>query len=70
MLAELAGVLGKHKISIASVIQHETEEGNDGVVPLVIMTHWAPEGAMRAALAEISRMPFVHAGIVRMRVGD
>jgi homoserine dehydrogenase len=69
VLAELAGVLGRHEISIASVIQHETEEGTEGIVPLVIMTHSAPEGAMRAALRNIDQMPFVHPGSVRMRVG-
>ena len=25
-MAEIAGILGRHSISIASVIQHETEE--------------------------------------------
>ena len=71
VLADVAGILGRQKISISSVIQHETEEeGGDGVVPLVIMTHSAPEGAMRAALARINDAPYVHPGSVRMRVGD
>ncbi|NUQ61883.1 MAG: homoserine dehydrogenase [Pirellulales bacterium] len=69
VLAELAGALGRHNISIASVIQHETEEEADGVVPLVIMTHTAPEGAVRRALDEINRLSCVHEGTVRMRVG-
>ena len=38
VLAEIAGELGRHEISIASVIQH-TQDGTDGTVPLVIMTH-------------------------------
>jgi len=70
VLAQIAGILGQHDISIASVIQHETEEGPDNVVPLVIMTHTAPEGAMAKATQEINRWPFVHAGTVRMRVRD
>ena len=46
VLAEIAGVLGKHQISIASVIQHEPSgDGAGRVVPLVIMTHQAKEGA-------------------------
>ncbi|MCR4411516.1 MAG: homoserine dehydrogenase [Thermoguttaceae bacterium] len=70
VLAQIAGILGKHAISIASVIQHETEEEADGVVPLVIMTHKAPEGAMSQAMAAIDRLPFVHPTSVRMRVRD
>jgi homoserine dehydrogenase len=70
VLAEIAGVLGRHAISIASVIQHETEEGGDGLVPLVIMTHATTEGAVRKALETIDRLSFVRPGTVRMRVRD
>jgi homoserine dehydrogenase len=70
VLAEIAGILGRHDISIASVIQHETEEGADGVVPLVIMTHKAAAGAMDQALDTIGGLPFVHPESVRMRVQD
>src|SRR5436305_2057052 len=71
VLAEIAGVLGKHQISIASVIQHEPSGGGDGrVVPLVIMTQQAKEGAAQAAVAEIDRLKCVRAGSVRMRVLD
>ena len=68
VLAEIAGILGDHEISIASVIQHETEEEADGVVPLVIMTHTASEGAMIRASAAIDELPCVRPGMVRMRV--
>lgn len=68
VLAEIAGILGRHKISIASVIQHETEGREDGVVPLVIMTHLAPEGAMAQAMQAIDQLPVVHPPSVRMRV--
>ncbi len=70
VLAEIAGVLGHHNISIASVIQHETEEGSDGIVPLVIMTHHAPEGAVRKAVQTIDTLACVRPGTVRMRVRD
>ncbi len=69
VLAEIAGVLGCHRISISSVIQHEApEEGADGVVPLVIMTHTATEGAIQDAVREIGGLASVRPGIVRMRV--
>jgi homoserine dehydrogenase len=70
VLAEIAGILGRHNISIASVIQHETEEGSNGSVPLVIMTHNAPEGALRKAVEEIDKLASVRPGTVRMRVRD
>jgi homoserine dehydrogenase len=70
VLAEIAGILGKHHISIASVLQHETAEGGRDVVPLVIMTHTATEGAAAGALAAIGRIECVHPGTVRMRVRE
>jgi homoserine dehydrogenase len=70
VLAEIAGVLGKQNISIASVIQHEAEEGSAGVVPLVIMTHQATEGDMRRAIAAIDRLSFLRGRSVRMRVRE
>jgi homoserine dehydrogenase len=71
VLAEIAGVLGRHGISIASVIQHEPSgDGVSRVVPLVIMSYQAREGAAAAAVAEIDRLKVVKAGSVRMRVLD
>jgi homoserine dehydrogenase len=71
VLAEIAGVLGRHQISIASVIQHEPSgDGAGRTVPLVIMTQQAKEGAAQAAVAEIDRLKCVRAGSVRMRVLD
>jgi homoserine dehydrogenase len=70
VIAEIAGILGRHKISIASLIQHETEEEESTCVPLVIMTHTAPEGAMQESLQAINGLSCVHPGSVRMRVRD
>jgi len=71
VLAEIAGVLGKHQISIASVIQHEPSgDGAGRVVPLVIMTQQAKEGAAQAAVAEIDRLKCARPISVRMRVLD
>ncbi|MDG2385043.1 MAG: homoserine dehydrogenase [Pirellulaceae bacterium] len=72
VLADVAGVLGKNEISIASVIQREIDsetEGSDDV-SLVIMTHSAREGKAAAAVKEIDNLPSVRAGSVRMRVLD
>ena len=70
VMAEIAGLLGQHRISIASIIQHETTAEGDGVVPLIIMTHNAGEGAVAEALERINRLGCVHPGTVRMRVRD
>ena len=70
VLAEIAGALGKQNISIASVIQHEAEEPEGGVVPLVIMTHNTTEGALRRATQSIDKLPFMRGRSIRMRVRD
>ncbi len=70
VLAEIAGLLGKQNISIASVIQHEAEDEAAGVVPLVIMTHNTTVGALNRALSAIDTLPFMRGPSVRMRVRD
>jgi homoserine dehydrogenase len=71
VLARIAGVLGTHGISIASVIQHEPDRNGDGdTVPLVIMTHTAMEGASQSAIGEINELECVRQESVRMRVLD
>ncbi|MCA9176460.1 MAG: homoserine dehydrogenase, partial [Planctomycetales bacterium] len=67
VLSQITGRLGAQGISIASVIQHEAE---GEMVPLVIRTHKASEGAMARATEEIERLPMVHDSSVRMRVLD
>ncbi len=69
VLADIAGILGTNGISIASVIQHN-QDGVDGSVPLVIMTHAATEGAVREAFEIIDRLPHVRPPSSRMRVYD
>lgn len=69
VMAQVASILGEHKISIASVLQHEAG-GEGAVIPLVIMTHETTEGAARNACAEIDRLDKVHSPSVRMWVRD
>ncbi len=70
VMSEITGILGRHHISIASVIQHETEEDTLNMVPLVIMTHTCPEGAVAEAMKLIGQLACVYPGSVRMRVRD
>jgi homoserine dehydrogenase len=69
VLAQVATVLGKHGISIASVLQREPLE-TQGIVPLVIMTHETSEGDAARASEEIDRLPAVRGETVRMWVRD
>lgn len=70
VLADIAGILGSHQISIASVIQHEASEDGDQFVPLIIMTHSAADGDLSKAMQAMDRLPCVQAGSVQMRVRD
>jgi homoserine dehydrogenase len=58
VLARISGILGDHEISIASVIQFETDE-DARTAELVITTHQAPGAALEAALAEIRGLDVV-----------
>lgn len=73
VLAEITGILGRRRVSIASIIQHEPNGDSDQgekLVPLVIMTHQAPEGAAQQAVEEIGKLSTVRGAAVRMRVLD
>jgi homoserine dehydrogenase len=67
ILSSIAGVLGRYGISISSVIQLETH-GEKEFVPIVLLTHKAPEKAMNKALAEITDFDFVRSDILRLRL--
>jgi homoserine dehydrogenase len=69
VLAQVTAALGAHYISIASVLQHEPLE-TEGIVPLVIMTHEASEGAAARACEAIDKLPAVRGETVRMWVRD
>jgi homoserine dehydrogenase len=66
VLSQVAGVLGHHDISIASVLQKERRQA--AAVPVVMMTHEARERDMRAALEAIDRLSVVAGPTVMLRV--
>jgi len=70
VLADVTRILADEQISISSVVQHEAPEGNGGVVPLVIVTHYAETGRFKAALAKINRLPTAAAPAVFYSMGD
>jgi len=53
VLSRISGILGKHDISISSVIQKEKKLDRDKGVPIVVTTYKAREKNVRAALEEI-----------------
>ncbi|MAT15724.1 MAG: homoserine dehydrogenase [Planctomyces sp.] len=76
VFAEMADVLGRNQISLASIIQHETPEAPEAngdskqVVPVVIMTHMTTEGRIRAANEELSKLNSIREDRVILPVLD
>ncbi len=68
VLAQIAGILGKYEISIASVIQKTRQHAN--AVPVVMMTHVAQEGSMQKALEEINDLRVITAPTRMIRVEE
>jgi homoserine dehydrogenase len=65
-LAKVASILAASRIGISSVIQPEGHEGES--VPLILMSHDAPNSAMSKALAKIAKLPVVKGPPVMLRV--
>jgi homoserine dehydrogenase len=66
VLSQISGILGRHRISIAQMIQRGRKQG--GSVPLVIMTHTALERDVQRALIEIKDLTCVTEVPVLIRV--
>jgi homoserine dehydrogenase len=57
VLSTISGILGKHGISISSVLQKERKQGQP--VPLVILTHRSIERGLQSALQELNALSIV-----------
>ena len=66
VLSQLSGVLGKHDISISSVLQRGRKDGH--TVPVVVTTHMAVERNIRASLREIDALPAVSSPTTVIRI--
>ena len=66
VLSTIAGILGKHSISIESVIQQGRDHAES--VPLVIRTHEAGDAAVQQAIAEIDALDLVTDKTVKIRI--
>jgi homoserine dehydrogenase len=67
-LARVAAIFGRARIGISSVFQPEGHEGES--VPLILMLHDAPNGAVSKALREIGRLSIIKGDPVMLRVED
>jgi len=68
VLAKIAGVLGKYRISIESMVQPHRHEAE--AVPIVFMTHEAEERNVIAALAEIDHLDVVQEETLLIRIEE
>jgi homoserine dehydrogenase len=68
VLAHIAGILGKHRISIATVLQKAREHGSS--VPVVILTHDVRERDLRHAVEKIAKLAAVKARPQVIRIED
>ncbi len=66
VLSTISGILGRHSISIQTVIQKGRRE--KGHVPLVMLTHEAREGDIQDTLKEIDCLDVVNAPTMLIRV--
>ncbi|HET6251510.1 MAG TPA: homoserine dehydrogenase [Tepidisphaeraceae bacterium] len=68
VMAQITHALGQQGISLSAIRQHEAEDSQ--FVPVVITTHLAREGAIRAAVKEIDAMGTIQPTTVCLRVVD
>ena len=68
VLSKIAGVLGRHDISIKSV--HQKGRELEGLVPIVMLTHLAKEADMKKALSEIAALDIIGSKPVIIRIED
>jgi homoserine dehydrogenase len=68
VLSKISGILGRHNISLATVIQKAREEA--GPVPIVMTTYKAREKDVREALKKIDRLDVVKDKTVIIRIED
>ncbi len=68
VLSKISGILGKHKISIHSVIQKGRR--TKGTVSIFLLSHQAREASIRKALHEIDRLSVAQEKTMLIRIED
>ncbi|NUP10773.1 MAG: homoserine dehydrogenase [Polyangiaceae bacterium] len=67
VMAEIAGALGRERVSLSQIVQ---TEGKDGTAQVVIITHEARESAVGAALSALADKRFLRAPAVLLRIEE
>ena len=67
VLAQVATILSERGINIESIMQKDVEE-QDGLVPIIILTHRVREQSMNAAIAAMEALDEVSSPLMRIRV--
>jgi homoserine dehydrogenase len=72
VLAQIAAVFGRYRISISSVLQKEpaVQDCERGGVPVIITTHPAPESAVARALKEVDALKEIRGKSVCLSILD
>jgi len=67
VLAKVATILSERGINIESIMQKEAEE-QDGLVPLILLTHRVTEQSMNDAISALEALADVSGSVMRIRV--
>ncbi len=67
VLARVASILSERGINIESIMQKDVEE-QDGLVPIIILTHRVREKSMNEAIAALEALDEVSSPLMRIRV--
>ncbi|MCJ8169759.1 homoserine dehydrogenase [Atopomonas sediminilitoris] len=67
VLAQVAKILSERGINIESIMQKEVEE-QDGLVPMILLTHEVTEQKMDDAITALQQLDDVSGAVVRIRV--
>lgn len=70
VLAVVAGALGDEGVSIEQMVQEGRADTSRVPVPVLMITHVCREGAVRKAMARISRAPFMKAAPRLIRIEE
>jgi homoserine dehydrogenase len=68
VLARIAQITARNRVSIASVIQTAAEPAN--AASLILTTHQSNERAIRATLSDLARLKSVLEKPLLLRIGD
>lgn len=68
VLSQVAGIFGNNGVSIAAMMQKQTEEEDHGSVPLVFIIHETNEHSMKKAIDEIKNLEDVVEVVSLLRV--